>query len=183
MKRKLTTKAIHGEEKRVQITPEEVEKTGQPANWYCEKIEIPAGAQALLEEYAGFAPDQVIPHIKELVSSCPITNVADLSSIRLSQRERGFKTWPCPCIGHLRFLELTAATRPTYPNIVSRLKSGQTYLDVGCCLGQDLRKLMSDGAPSSQAMYGIDIEPAFFDLGYELFRDKEKMQATFLSAD
>ena len=32
-------------------------------------------------------------------------------------------------------------------------------------------------------MYGIDIEPAFFDLGYELFRDKEKMHATFISAD
>ena len=54
----MTTKAIPGEEKRVQITPEEVEKTGQPANWYYEKVEIPAGAQALLEEYAGFAPDQ-----------------------------------------------------------------------------------------------------------------------------
>ena len=42
---------------------------------------------------------------------------------------------------------------------------------------------MSDGAPSSKAMYGIDIESAFFDLGYELFRDGEKMHAKFLSAD
>ncbi len=42
---------------------------------------------------------------------------------------------------------------------------------------------MSDGAPSSEAIYGIDIEPAFFDLGYELFRDREKMHATFLTAD
>ena len=42
---------------------------------------------------------------------------------------------------------------------------------------------MSDGAPSSEAMYWIDIEPAFFGLGYELFRDREKMHATFLSAD
>ena len=54
---------------------------------------------------------------------------------------------------------------------------------MGCCLGQDLRKLLNDGAPSSEAMYGIDIESAFFDLGYELFRDREKMQATFLVAD
>lgn len=42
---------------------------------------------------------------------------------------------------------------------------------------------MSDGAPSSEAMYGIDIESAFFHLGYELFRDREKMHATFLAAD
>ena len=42
---------------------------------------------------------------------------------------------------------------------------------------------MNDGAPSSEAMYGIDIESAFFDLGYELFRDREKMHATFLAVD
>ena len=81
----MTTKAIHGEDKRVQITPEEVEKRGQPANWYNEKINIPAGAQALLEEYSGFAPDQVIPHVRNLVSSFSITNVAELSSTKLSQ--------------------------------------------------------------------------------------------------
>ena len=82
----MTTKAIHGEEKRVQITPEEVERQGQPANWYDEKINIPAGAQALLEVYSGFAPDQVIPHVKDLVSSSPTTNIAQLSS-----------TWHFPC--------------------------------------------------------------------------------------
>lgn len=42
---------------------------------------------------------------------------------------------------------------------------------------------MSDGAPSSAAMSGLDVEPAFFDLGYELFRDREKMHANFLTAD
>ena len=41
---------------------------------------------------------------------------------------------------------------------------------------------MSDGAPSS-AMSGMDIEPAFFDLGYEIFRDRDNMHATFLAAD
>ena len=85
----IETQADHESDTRrdkcVQITPEEVEKTGQPANLYHEKTEIPAGAQALLEEYAGFAPDQVIPHVKDLVNSCSVTNIADLSSIRLSQ--------------------------------------------------------------------------------------------------
>lgn len=61
----MSTKAIHGAEKRVQITPEEMKKTGQTAEWYEEKIKIPAGAQALLEQYSGFAPDQVIPHVKD----------------------------------------------------------------------------------------------------------------------
>ncbi len=32
-------------------------------------------------------------------------------------------------------------------------------------------------------MYGLDVEPAFFDLGYELFRDRDAMHATFIAAD
>lgn len=32
-------------------------------------------------------------------------------------------------------------------------------------------------------MYGLDVEPGFFDLGYELFRDKETMHATCVAAD
>ena len=32
-------------------------------------------------------------------------------------------------------------------------------------------------------LYGLDIIPAFFKLGYELFRDRHKFYATFLSAD
>ena len=42
---------------------------------------------------------------------------------------------------------------------------------------------MADGAPSSAAMSGLDIESAFFDLGYELFCDREKMHATFIAAN
>ena len=42
---------------------------------------------------------------------------------------------------------------------------------------------MIDGVPSSTALYGIDVKSAFFDLGYELFRDREKMHATFITSD
>ena len=81
------------------------------------------------------------------------------------------------------FLDLTTSKHPDYTKVVRRLKHNHTYLDAGCCLGQDIRKLIYDGAPSSAAMYGIDIEPAFFDLGYELFRDKTRLNATFVAAN
>lgn len=32
-------------------------------------------------------------------------------------------------------------------------------------------------------MYGIDVEPAFFQLGYELFRDRDTLKSTFIQAD
>lgn len=83
----------------------------------------------------------------------------------------------------MRFLELGISTHPSYAIALSRVKEGGTYLDAGCCLGQDLRKLLLDGAPSSSAFYGIDVEPAFFDIGYDLFRDKNRLQATFIATD
>lgn len=160
----MTTKATGDAGETVQITPSELRESEDTSKWYEHEIKIPDGARTLLEQYSGFAPDEVVPHIRDL-------------------RDRAFAVWPYPCIGRLRFLELTTSTHPDYPEVVSRLKSGQTFLDVGCCLGQDLRKLMYDGAPSSAAMSGVDIESAFFDLGFELFRDREKMHATFLAAD
>jgi SAM-dependent methyltransferase len=99
------------------------------------------------------------------------------------QRQRAFEEWPYPCIGHVRFLELTTTTHPKYSEILTCLQAGQSFLDVGCCFGQDIRKLLYDGVPSSTNMYGIDIEPAFFQLGYDLFRDRNTLEATFLEAD
>ena len=42
--------------------------------------------------------------------------------------------------------------------------------------------MVYDGAPSA-SLYGIDIEPAFIALGYELFKDEEKLRSTFIAAD
>ena len=48
-------------------------------------------------------------------------------------------------------------------------------------MGQDLRQLFYDGAPSER-LFGADIEPGFWDLGYELFRDRHKFAARFIKA-
>ena len=96
---------------------------------------------------------------------------------------RAFKQWPYPCIGQLRFLDLNLAKHPYYSTVLSRLQDSQTFLDAGCCFGQDLRKLIFDGAPSSRALAGLDVESAFLELGYELFRDKDKFHATLLPVD
>lgn len=70
---------------------------------------------------------------------------------------------------------------PAYPSILQRVKDGATFLDVGCFLGQDIRKLVADGAPSSN-IWGVDLEN-FWDLGYDMFRDREKFQAHFIQAN
>ena len=57
-----------------------------------------------------------------------------------------------------------------------------TFLDLGCCVGQVLRKLVVDGADSTR-LFGVDLEPAFLRLGYELFRDGDRFKATLIAGD
>lgn len=83
----------------------------------------------------------------------------------LSKRDRAFKAWPYPCIGHARFLDLATSKHPDYPRFLEKLKAGGTYLDAGCCLGRDIRQLLLDGAPSTAALHGTDLEGSFLSLG------------------
>jgi SAM-dependent methyltransferase len=67
-----------------------------------------------------------------------------------------------------------------YARLLARLKAGETFLDVGCCLGQDIRKLVFDGAPPQNVM-GAELNPGFIDQGYALFRDHEKLAGRFVA--
>ena len=62
-----------------------------------------------------------------------------------------------------------------YEQVVSRVRNGDTLLDLGCCLGQDLRKLAFD-AGTSTSLISVDLESKFLQLGFELFRDSETFQ-------
>ena len=77
-------------------------------------------------------------------------------------------------------MEFTFANQPGYPEALRRVKQGENLLDVGCCFGQDLRKLVADGAPAAN-LYGIDLCPEFIELGYELFLDRETPPAHFIA--
>jgi hypothetical protein len=57
------------------------------------------------------------------------------------------------------------------------------FLDLGTCLGQDLRTLAFDGAPLS-SLYGADVLPGFEAAGHALFRDKERFDSShFITGD
>ncbi|KAL6714196.1 hypothetical protein ACLMJK_008691 [Lecanora helva] len=71
-----------------------------------------------------------------------------------------------------------------YPEILARVKAGQIVLDLGCCFGQDLRLLAADGAsPSETQMYASDISEHLWELGFDLFQDRDRMHARFIQAD
>ncbi|KAL9091231.1 MAG: hypothetical protein Q9159_001526 [Coniocarpon cinnabarinum] len=81
-----------------------------------------------------------------------------------------------------RFLTPSLTRHPLYPEVLSRARSGQNVLDIGCCFGTDLRKLIVDGA-SSENVFGIDIEQGFLDQSHVLFRDADKVPPITLVAE
>lgn len=82
----------------------------------------------------------------------------------------------------LAFLDFGISHLPAYPEILARVKAGEGLIDFGTFFGQDLRRLAADGAPTDK-LYATDIEGLFWDLGYDLFRDADRLRATFIEAD
>ena len=68
-----------------------------------------------------------------------------------------------------------------YSRIVELTKRGGSFLDVGCFVGHDLRRLVSDGSPSAR-LVGVDIV-SHWDVGYNLFRDRGRFEAHFEECD
>ncbi|KAK7996667.1 hypothetical protein PG989_004707 [Apiospora arundinis] len=133
--------------------------------WYKEDLtEINAPMRELLESYSKIPSDEVVGHVNAI-------------------RAEGFRANPYPCIGLYRFTILTLITHPLYDEIVQRLKSpGASYLDIGCCFGQDLRRLVLDGAPPEN-LTGLDIAESLMELGKDLFLDRDTLESRFVVAD
>lgn len=53
---------------------------------------------------------------------------------------------------------------------------------MACCFGQDLRLFASEGV-STENMHASDIVGELWQIGYDLFSDKERMKAQFIEAD
>lgn len=66
-------------------------------------------------------------------------------------------------------------------NICSKLISLKV-LDVGCCLGTDLRQMIVDGIVTVPNALGVDLELPFIQLGEDLFGDKGKLNWKQLDA-
>jgi len=132
--------------------------------WYdAEPSEISQSARKLLESYSKIPSEKVTQHVIDV-------------------RERAWEVCPYPCIGQFRFIDMSMEQMPDYQEIVDRVKKGDTLLDMACCFGQEIRKLVSDGAPSEN-LYGCDLQKDFIDLGYDLFLDKSTLKSQFVVAD
>ncbi|POS76523.1 methyltransferase [Diaporthe helianthi] len=130
--------------------------------WFDETVVVPDAFRDLLVNYSGIPAADVDEHVIQI-------------------RNKAWEVHHYPCLGQFRFLELNLSSRPRgdlYERLLSTLKgssasslsSSPAFLDVGACLGQDVRKLIHDGAPPG-SVAGAELSPTFIRLGYELFRD------------
>lgn len=56
-------------------------------------------------------------------------------------------------------------------------------IDLGCCMGQDIRKLVHDGAPSENTVASDVTENFWEPYGFDLFLDRESLKTRFIKAD
>ncbi|TFK84974.1 hypothetical protein K466DRAFT_552778 [Polyporus arcularius HHB13444] len=98
-------------------------------------------------------------------------------------QKRAYEKYPYPCIRGFHFVNLFMARNEIYPKVVEAGKAGHTlFLDLGCMMGTDVRKLAYDGYPASHIL-GCDLREEYIELGYALFRDKETCPIRFFASN
>ncbi|RDA84551.1 hypothetical protein CP532_3765 [Ophiocordyceps camponoti-leonardi (nom. inval.)] len=143
----------------VQSREKVVMNTDEEPTWFKKDLqehELQQPAREVFEKYSRVPAERVLSHLKGLL--------------------------PYPCIGLFWFLDFGISELPVYDEVKERIISGEKFLDLGCCFGQDMRKLIADGVPQSN-IYGSDLDMRFIDLGYEVFRDRHSLRSKFIQAD
>ncbi|KAK3896807.1 hypothetical protein C8A05DRAFT_48312 [Staphylotrichum tortipilum] len=133
--------------------------------WYRPAIPVLSEpVQDLLENYSHYAHDEVITRVLEI-------------------RDQMWDIFPWPCVGCFTFLDLSLSQHDDYASILDRLKHGAIFLDVGCCIAQDLRKLVHDGALAKN-LFGLEPQADFLSLATHFFRDGDRLPAEqFIHSD
>ncbi|PSR90483.1 hypothetical protein PHLCEN_2v4901 [Hermanssonia centrifuga] len=90
---------------------------------------------------------------------------------------------PYPCIRAFHFVNLMMSQNPIYPKVLESGKAGNTiFIDLGCCMGSDVRKLVADGYPASNVL-GCDLRQEFIDCGHNFYNDSETCKIRFFTSD
>jgi len=101
----------------------------------------------------------------------------------LEVQKLAYAEHPYPCIHAFHFVNLMMSDNPVYPEVIRAGQIGTTvFLDLGCCMGTDVRKLVDDGYPGSK-VFGCDLRQTFIDAGYDLFHDAGTCKIHFFTSD
>ncbi|KIJ62684.1 hypothetical protein HYDPIDRAFT_114355 [Hydnomerulius pinastri MD-312] len=116
------------------------------------------------------------------------TGIHDDDALRkhiLDVQAQAYAVAPYPCIRSFNFTNLKISRMPAYKQVLKlgQEREGALLLDIGCCFGNDARKIAADGFPARQIV-ASDLKPEFWELGHALFRSNpDSFAATFVGGD
>ncbi|XXG97655.1 hypothetical protein Hte_003962 [Hypoxylon texense] len=153
---------------------------------YSERSSRPLGVLRLSNRQAApfYHPDikhRLVPETQELLEKYSHVPREQQSEHVHAIRDRAWEIRVYPCIGLSIKLTPQLHRLADYDAILKRVKDGAVLMDVGTFVDHDLRRLVYGGAPSDK-LYGVDIVN-HFDVGYDLFRDRERFKGHFIEAD
>ncbi|DBB18701.1 TPA: hypothetical protein ACH3X3_000309 [Trebouxia sp. C0006] len=102
--------------------------------------------------------------------------------LRVWQRAKQ-ELWVYKCIQQFMFLIPKISRHPFYPKVLAAHQESQgqhmLHLDVGACLGQDTRRLMTDGCGQHQII-ALDLVADYWKMGKVLFLDEDRMHVPLI---
>jgi len=127
------------------------------------------------------------PDAEELAFFRQTTGIQDETELRehvTKAQIEAYKIFPYGCIRNYNFTKLKISREDAYPQMMALAKTRPdgVYLDLGCCFGNDARKAVIDGYPMKNVICS-DLRPQYWDLGYELFRDRDTFHVPFIAGD
>jgi len=115
-----------------------------------------------------------------------VTVAEDDEEIRkrvLDVQQQAYDLYPYTCILYFHFTSLIMSRHQVYSKVIKAAQKGDTwFLDVGCMMGTDERKLILDGYPASNVA-GCDVRDTFIKIGYILYQDADKCPIKFITGD
>ncbi|KAL9114692.1 MAG: hypothetical protein Q9227_001370 [Pyrenula ochraceoflavens] len=147
----------------IYATATEKAKTDYP--YYLPNIDkyLVPETRELLKKYSGIPLEKQSEHVHRI-------------------RDLAFRIRAYPCTGLGTFLTPYISLSPAYQTIITRLRNERaTFLDIGCHLGADMRRLAFDGAPTDK-MIGLDIV-SHWEVGFEMYKDRDWFKARFVEAN
>ena len=104
---------------------------------------------------------------------------------------KAIEIFPYPCIRMFAFVTPRMSKHFEYEAVVADIANNKrSFLDIGCCFGTDLRKLIVNvvsvggvAASNASQFFGLELRREFVDLGYELFKDKSTCKIHFVQGN
>ncbi|KLO19232.1 hypothetical protein SCHPADRAFT_818431 [Schizopora paradoxa] len=123
--------------------------------------------------------------ISFLSAQTGLDDVVELKSHILQVQSEALDVHPFPCIRRFDFIRNQISSLPCYEIFIQRAKERENsiFIDVGCCCGTDIRKVVADGV-SAKNIVGTDLRPEFWDIGHRLYRSTpESFPVRFAAGD